>query len=135
MVPSHVKGLRATPISRIQSEHQWGSSEGHSECLPTRKKGPVYHPPPSLSLISEARVPGPPVSASCPAPALPLRVQAPHLEGDSASLVSPELSGFHITAELFVQFLTKHPGLGSLGRVISLEAVASVCPLPTVGAA
>ena len=88
-----------------------------------------------LSLICGAQVPGPPVSASCPDPALPLRAQAPHLEGDSSSLVSPELSGFHITAELFVQFLTKHPGLGSLGRVISLEAVASVCPLPTVGAA
>ena len=80
-------------------------------------------------------MPGPPVSASCSAPALPLRAQAPHLEGDSASLVIPELSCFHITAQLFVQFLTKHAGLGSLGRVMSLEAVASVCPLPPVGAA
>ena len=86
-----------------------------------------------MSLTSEAQVPGPPVSASYPAPALPLRAQAPHLQGDSASLVIPEISCFHITAQLFVQFLTKHPGLGSLGRVMSLEAVASVCSLPPVG--
>ena len=104
MVPSHVKGLRATPISRIQSEHQWGSSEGHSECLPTHKKGPVYHPLPSLCLTSEPQVPGRPISASCPDPALPLRPQAPYQEGDSSSLVIPELSCFHITAELLVQF-------------------------------
>ena len=48
-------------------------------------KGPVYHPTPSLSLISEAQVPGRPVSTSCPDPALPLSTQAPHLEGDTSS--------------------------------------------------
>ena len=60
-------------------------SEGHWEHLPTHMKGPVYHPTPSLSLISEAQVPGRPVSTSCPDPALPLSTQAPHLEGDTSS--------------------------------------------------
>ena len=85
----------------------------------------MYHPLPSLCLISEAQVPGPPISASCPAPALPLRAQAPHLEGDSASLVIPEFFGFHITAELFIQSLHSPLGDVSIGCVISLETVAS----------
>ena len=86
-----------------------------------------------MSLTSEAQVPGPPVSASYPAPALPLRAQAPHLEGDSASLVIPELSCFHITAELFIQSLHSPLGDVRIGCVISLETVASPGPsLPCV---
>ena len=73
-------------------------------------------------------MPGPLISASCPAPALTLRAQAPHLEGDSASLVIPEFSGFHITAELFIQSLHSPLGDVSIGCVISLETVASPGP-------
>ena len=40
VVPSHVKGLRATPVSRIRCKHQRGTSEGHSECPLTIRKAP-----------------------------------------------------------------------------------------------
>ena len=100
---------------------------------PDNKKGPEHHPPPSLPLISEALVPGPPVSASCPDPALPLRAQAPHLEGDSSSLGILEPSYFHIISEVFIQFLTESLAVGRIGCMISLESVAFIHPsLPCV---